>query len=643
MPKLLFFFFLVFPLVIIAQIKPDEQLFNQIVQAENQYHKKLLLSNKSLAGLNYDMKYQRLCWEINPKEYFIKGSITTYFKPVVASMPEISFDMANELTCDSVVYHGQHLSSNHFAGDLTINLPTSIALGQLDSITIFYQGAPPQNGSGSFMRGTHTNDSIIWTLSEPYGAMDWMPCKQALTDKIDSIDVYITCPSQYKAASNGKLVSEEITGTNKLAHWKHRHPIATYLIALAVTNYASYSDWVHYPGTDSLEVLNYVYPEDMAEARQGTVNTEALVHLYNQYFIQYPFNDEKYGHAECGFSGGMEHQTMTFCGSFGYELIAHELAHQWFGDYITCGNWHDIWLNEGFATFVTGWSYEKMFDGYWWPTWKTNQINYITSHPDGSVYCDDTTSIDRVFDGRLSYSKGAMILHMLRWELGDSAFFSAVRNYLTDPALINGFAYTSNIIHHFETTSGRSLSEYFSDWFYGQGFPMYDIHWSQDNNGLVTLLINQSQSHASVSFFEMHLPIKFIGATQDTICRILNNVDAQTISFPLNFAVQNIQFDPNQWIVTKNPVIQHVDELYSEKDFTVLPNPVHDFIFVQTNKSKNILKIELFDMNGKNLASINSSAKDADFKINISGFSAGKYVLNIHTDKNTIRKVFIKE
>lgn len=641
MRNFIFLYILLSPFHVLSQVSPCKDAFEQIVQAEREHYKKLLAAPKSLTGMNYDMKYQRLYWEVDPEVIFIKGSITTCFKPIVSDMAEISFDMALPLICDSVVYHGLQLTPDHTGNELTIGLPGIIPAGQIDSITIHYHGIPPQNGS--FSRGSHGSDSILWTLSEPYGAMDWMPCKQALTDKIDSVDIFIRCPSQYRAASNGILISETVTGSGKLAHWKHRHPVATYLLALAVTNYAVYSDWAHYPGGDSVEILNYVYPEYLADAQQASPVTATLINLFNQRFIVYPFSDEKYGHAQCGFFGGMEHQTMTFCGDLNYEIVVHELAHQWFGDYITCGSWRDIWLNEGFATFLTGWSHQNMFNGFYWNTWKTNKINHVTSQTDGSVFCSDTTSVNRIFDQRLSYSKGALILHMLRWELGDSVLFDAIHNYLTDSALADGFAYTDDLVHHLEAASGISLTGFFNDWYYGEGYPVYNLIWSQDSGNVVTLQVNQSQTHPSVSFFEMDLPVRFSGPGTDTICRLHNNMDSQVFSIPLGFNVESVQFDPDQWILTKNPVILPVENLDSGNDILIIPNPVKDFITIKSTGIKQIRGYDITDMNGKQLESASFQHDGIrDIQISVMNLSTGKYILRLMTDKKTVTKVFVK-
>ncbi|MBK7970327.1 MAG: hypothetical protein IPK08_16080 [Bacteroidetes bacterium] len=177
---------------------------------------------------------------------------------------------------------------------------------------------------------------MIWTLSEPYGSSDWWPCKNGLTDKADSIDIFLNVPNAMTGASNGILIAETPNGTTKLFHWKHKYPIA-YLICMAVTNYVKYS--LCPLAGDTLEIVNYVYPEDSLLATSQTDEIVSMVQLYDTLFGVYPFHNEKYGHAQFGWGGGMEHQTMTFVSNFGFDLLAHELAHHWFGDKVTYGSW----------------------------------------------------------------------------------------------------------------------------------------------------------------------------------------------------------------------------------------------------------------------------------------------------------------
>ena len=195
------------------------------------------------------------------------------------------------------------------------------------------------------------------------------------------------------------------------------------------------------------------------------------IKYYSNIFGPYPFIKEKYGQVQFGWGGGMEHQTSTFIVTPNETLMAHELAHQWFGDKITCASWQDVWLNEGFATYLTSMDAEVLFPQLTLLLRK-QEIEKITSVPGGSVFVDDTSNVNRIFDSRLTYIKGSHLLYMLRWILGDSLFFRGMRSYLNDPSISYGFATTKDLQKNLEKVSGGNLDYFFKEWFYGQGYPI---------------------------------------------------------------------------------------------------------------------------------------------------------------------------
>ncbi|EMR01388.1 M1 family aminopeptidase [Cesiribacter andamanensis] len=591
----------------------------------------------------YDLVYQRAQWEIDPARRYIKGAITSHFIPQEQALSELWFDLDGALRVDSVLYQQQKIGFDQDSPKLLrIALPASLPASRLDSVTVYYQGVPPATGWGSFEQAQHSSGPIVWTLSEPYGARDWWPCKQSLEDKIDSIDIWIRTPLGNKAASNGLLVAERQEGQQMVYHWQHRYPIVTYLVALAVTNYVAFSDQV--PTTDGapIQVLNYVFPQSEAQWRQQSGQIAGMMQLFNELFGRYPFADEKYGHAQFSWGGGMEHQTMSFMVNLNYDLMAHELAHQWFGNKITCGSWQDIWINEGFATYLTGLTKERLGGPAAWQIWKQNLVNSITAQPGGSVWVPDTTSVSRIFDGRLSYNKGAYVLHMLRWVVGDEAFFSGIRNYLNDPQLAFGFARAQDVQRHLEASSGKDLTEFFSDWYYGQGYPSYVSYFRQSGSSLTISLSQTTSLPASVDFFEMPVPVELIGRNGlDRSTVVLDHrQQEQQFTLEVPFEVAEMRIDPELWILSANNNPNGLEEKLLAL-LELYPNPTHNRLVLEAKEGLRLQEIILIDSLGRQLGGL--SRQDAPrLELQTRALAPGHYLLRIKTNKGWVSKRFTR-
>ncbi len=595
MKKISVLIFLLSPVWMFAQEHPE---MKAIRQAEQQRAELSAQFRGNPLTQDYDVVYHHLSLEVDPAISYINGQVTTWFRPQIPGLDVLHFDLYDGLSIDSIHWHHQACPYTLSNNTLTIDLPQLLTGGILDSVTIWYRGEPSTSGFGSFNKSTHNNTPVLWTLSEPYGARDWWPCKQDLTDKADSVDVIITTPGMYRAASNGLLVEEYPLGDQKVYHWQHRYPIAAYLVAFAVTDYAVYSDFVPTSG-NPIEVLNYVYPEHLASAQAATTAIVPVMQLYNDLFGLYPFAKEKYGHAQFGWGGGMEHQTMSFMVGFSHLLQAHELAHQWFGDKVTCASWEDIWLNEGFATYLEGLTYEHGIGPTDWMDWKQGKINHIISAPDGSVWVNDTTSVSRIFSSRLSYSKGAMVLHMLRWELGDSAFFQGVRNYLNDPQNAYAYGQTQELINHLEASSGLDLTPFVQNWFYDEGYPTYSLNWSRHENEVI-LQVDQTTSHPSVAFFPMTLPIRILGtAGQDTIVRLSHSYSGESFLINLPWQATELQFDPELWLVkgTTQMTVGIEDPSWST-GISLFPNPIGSSHLTILSPNNPIQRLTIIDQTG---------------------------------------------
>lgn len=584
---------------------------------------------------NYDLKYIRFNWEVDPSVNYIKGEVTSYFVPLISNFNEIYFDLSSSLTVDSVKYHGALITFDHFSNNtLRLNIISTIPQNTIDSVTIFYQGAPPLTSNEAFTQSTHALQPVIFTLSEPFGAHEWWPCKESLSDKIDSIDIFVTTPKQYKVASQGLLVGEITNGANKTYHWKHRYPIVTYLVSLAITNYAEI-DLNANLSQGILPILNYIYPEDSATAYNNLTSFSPIIQLYDTLFTPYPFMNEKYGHAQFGWNGGMEHQTMSSMGGFSVDLMAHELAHQWFGDKVTCDSWSEIWLNEGFATFCTG-LYYKHVEPIWFDPWKMDMINSVTSQAGGSVYNADTTNISRIFSSRLSYKKGAYLLRMLEWKVGGNNFYQGLKNYLNDINLAYSFSSTDELKNHLEVLSGLNLTEFFNDWYYRQGYPSYQVTWSQIGSN-ASFVVNQTQSHASVSFYEMPIPIYIKGQGFDTTLVFDHTFSGQNFTAIVPFTIDSVFFDPEKWILSKNNTVTvGIEELIKTSKVDIYPNPTNSIVNISANQP--IININVFDIMGKQQYPILSNVNSTKSVVDFSSFKSGIYTLEIVFKNSVSRK-----
>lgn len=634
--------FLFFSLCATAQQTACKDV-NEIASMEMQAHQKIMtqqdLSSFTMASGDYSVTYYRCEWNIDPAVYNFSGKVTPFFT-ITKATTNIVFDLSHVLKVDSVVMRKRKLLFTQSTDEtLTIQLPKTYKKGKRDSVSIYYKGTPVGSGFGSFIQSTHNTTPVIWTLSEPYGARDWWPCRNGLDDKADSIDIFITHPKQYKASSNGLLVGTQFKGNNIVSHYKSRYPIASYLVAFAVTNFSTFTDYVRLENV-TMPVFSYVYPEDSAAFHNNTHMMLDAMRLYNDKFVAYPFINERYGQTEFGWGGGMEHQTNSFITGPGENLMAHELAHQWFGDRITCASWEDIWLNEGFATFCADFLYTETYHPDQLANSVKSTLDVIVSYPGGSVKVDDTTNVSRIFDSRLSYSKGAFLLRMLRWTIGDINFFKAMQDYLNDPNLKYNFAHTSNFKAHMESASGLDLTYFFDQWFSGQGYPSFKVEWNQDASNNANIKISQTTSNSSVNFFRVPLALKFRNATQQITIVLDNTVNNQTFNANIGFKADTVLIDPDMYIISKNnSAIKTAPPVFTPpplQPIAVSPNPFTNTInFSLPDSSNKKVLIQLFDMYGHLITSKNDIAivKNQHYFLDVPAVVApGAYILVIKVD-----------
>ncbi|UCE19714.1 MAG: peptidase M1 [Gemmatimonadota bacterium] len=503
------------------------------------------ISMQTVNQEQYDVRYYNIDLSVDPDLRRLAGTVQMRAEVVGDPIDHIEVDLLNNMTVSQITLSGTPTSFTHQHDLLDIDLERSYATGESVGIVIDYEGNPATSGLGSFGFDLHAGRPMIWSLSEPFGARNWWPCKDQPSDKADSVDIRVTVPEGMIVASNGVLREVTDNGDTETYWWHESYPITTYLVSVAIYEYATYSDYYKYSPTDSMEIQFYVFPDHLENLRSTYAKTKDMLAIFSDLFGPYPFLDEKYGQAEFIFGGGMEHQTCTSLGGWSEALIAHELAHQWWGDMITCRDFHHIWLNEGFATYSEALYWEQVHgkEAYF------EDMNRNRYFGEGTIYVPDLTNIWRIFDGGLSYNKGSWVLHMLRHVVGDPVFFDILRAYY-DSQYQHGTAVTEDFQSLCEAVSGMELGWFFQEWIYGEFYPEYDYSWTmveQSGGYSVDLTIEQVQTNTAP--FTMPVDVTFITQFGEETFVIFDSLQTQTFELILSSKPIVALLDVDGWIL----------------------------------------------------------------------------------------------
>jgi aminopeptidase N len=481
--------------------------------------------------LDYDVTYYDIDIEILPLSETVGGTVTMKAAVVALSITTVELDLENTgMTVSEARSAGSVVGFSHAGDIVAVTLERAYAMGEIFTVEVDYSGTPDPSYD-AFGFDTHDSSDMIWSLSEPFGARSWWPCKDHPEDKADSVDVRVTIPDNLIVASNGTLVSETaLIGNRKQYHWHEQYPIATYLVSVAIHPYTVWNDWYKYSPTDSTEIQFYVFSDRFASSQTNYLKTKDMMAAFAGYYGEYPFIEEKYGHADFLWGGAMEHQTCTSMGGWSESLIAHELAHQWWGDYVTCDDFHHIWMNEGFATYSEAlWQESEYGMGAYWA--EVLAARYLGS---GTIYVPDTSDWYRIFHTGLSYNKGSWVLHMLRHVVGDTTFFDILQAYYNDPARAYGTVTTEQFRDICEAVWGGDLDWFFHQWIYEEYFPSYSYAWSTvgpDPLWHIILDIDQLQTN---HIFTMPIDVKIDFAAGDTTLVVWDSLATQSFTLTVD-------------------------------------------------------------------------------------------------------------
>jgi aminopeptidase N len=517
----------------------------------------------------------------------------------------------SSLRIDSVGLAG--ISFTHSNDLLWVNLDHLYQPGDTINISVFYRHNKVNDGA--FIAG----DSMAFTNCEPERARNWFPCHDVPSDKA-TFDITAITPLNVLLGSNGILADSTIQGDTLFYHWISSDPLATYLAVISsASNYKlKIKYWHKYSDpADSIPMRFYYLPGQNPDPVVNVITS--MADFYSQTFCEYPF--QKIGFAgvnEYFYGGGMENQTLiTLCSTCWREsLAAHEFAHMWFGDLVTCHTWADIWLNEGFATWITVF-WQEHNQGY--ESYKTFLINqyakpYLANNPgwaiSDSAWAKRTPSFDTLFNTYITYEKGACMVHQLRYVLGDSLFFSVLKAYVTDTSLRFKSATIGNLMSIIDRVSGSNYDWFFDDWLFRPNHPhyqnTYDIQVNSQNSYTLQFLANQTQPYPS--FFRMLLPLKiiFVDST-DTLLSVMNTNNNQLFSFNFGKQPARLVFDPDTNIMlkegtTKLGIIEPPGETAPFILYQNVPNPAGfktDIPFFLRVPMQ--VKLEIFDISGKSV------------------------------------------
>lgn len=591
----------------------------------------------------YDVKFVHLNLNVERTTKYISGSGRTVATVTVPTLDTFSCLLHLNLIIDSVRLNGVLKTYTRKDSVVKVKTNSTMTSGQSIDALIYYHGTPPVGGSAigsGFSNGTSGSwgNQCTWSLSESLVAYHWWPCKQILTDKIDSSWVFVTTDSLNKAGSNGLLKNVVTVGSKKRYEWKSKHVIDYYLISVAVAKYKEYNIYAkpqYLPG-DSILIQNYIYdnaivsPTFISGQKVQLDKIKQTLELECNLFGMYKFKDEKYGHCMAPFGGGMEHQTMTSIGAFDFYVDAHELGHQWWGDNVTCKGWQDIFINEAFASYTEHLVAQYLDPVNFMPNLNAAHTN-VMSQPGGMCFLvgHDTVDANKIFSSRLTYDKGGAIIRTLQFVVNnDSTWFNGLRGFQN--AYANSTASVPDFKSYMETYTSMNFTQFFNQWYYGQGYPTFNVTWNSLPGKAFLKSVQSTSTPTSVALFITPIEYKLARTGYpDTIVRVMHSNTTENYTIALLGTVTSVTVDPNQWVINKvigptKDITLSVDNFNATgNEISISPNPTSGIInvnFAQDTKGT----AEVFDVSGKLIL---KESLNANLKIDISNKESGVYMV----------------
>lgn len=594
-----------------------------------------------------DVNFYHLDIEVAIDSQHINAKLKCEFKALKPTST-IKLDLAEGLKVKKIDGAKSYWHRNN---QLEITFESTLIVGQQYHVNVHYGGRPPKATDGLVSKGMiwqkHGKEKdvpVIATLSTPYLAHFWYPCKDGPSDKADSVYVDITIPNQtydgypLMGVSNGVLEDSTITEQKRTYRWRHRYPIVPYYLLVAVSNYHREVKDYEDPNKIKYPLEFFFFPETYKESMVMVRRMPDIMTVLTEVFGPYPYAKEKYGMTQIGFYSAIETQTNAIMNNLEGKSIptaVHEAAHQWFANSITCVNWGHAWLNEGMASYSEAlWrEYKNGVEKY------HEEMKHNSWLKEGTLFLKQTDNPFRIFTP-IVYQKSTWVLHMLRYVMSDKYFFELLRKTTNDPRFRHKHISTEDFQALSEKISLEDLEPFFKQWVYGEYHPVYDYAYSlSKDKKKMSITLNQLQRETSPSFFIM--PVEFhihYLSGKPQIVRFNNNLPTQTFEVDLQqIDVKDVLLDPENWILKEVKFRRNVLNTKTPLSISeVTPNNIGRKVVLAVDAlKKQDIKIQLIDENGKEAFSVSKSvqagksevevafpddnAKDGDYTMKIVG------------------------
>lgn len=631
----------------------QEEIHSCAMKHETMVHStKNLTVQEEMKANKYDVHYIELDLTMSNQNTNVSGTASIHGK-VVSDLDSIILELFPTLIISDLRLNSVSTVYDRF--NSVLKVPINATAGQTFILEVDYAGTPPNPSTNPFGGSGVTNsyvsdiaDRVTWTVSCPFLAHEWFPCKQVLRDKVDSSAVNITVPTGVIAASNGVLENtvDLVNGTTRY-EWKNNRPILYYLICVTIAPYVEYSLTASPAqlGGGTVDIQNFVYGSATAlPLAVGQCDLlPGYLELFSVLYGLYPFYEQKYGQCIAPLGGGMEHQTMTTIGVNDKKITAHELSHQWWGDHVGIASFSDVWLSEGFASYSEILMLQNLF-----PPEAVSLMNSwhntVKSSSSGSVWFTDTTNISRIYNSRLTYKKGAAIIHTLRHIVNnDALFFETLQNFQVDYA--DSVAVGLDIKNAFEASTGLDLTNFFEEWYFGEGFPTYTSRWNSIGNDLLIEITHTTSLPTVTPTFTNPIEIKFSRFEQtDTTIRfdITDNID-QFYLTNIGQVIGVLSIDPNNWVVNNfspseyDPAFTAGIQEDQKTGVSIYPNPFNE---ITTITMEQLGDYQVKVMNSKGIL-IDVLTFNDTINLDLGNYSKGTYILEIKSgnSERVIRKL----